>query len=120
MNGPYSYLFVKAVLTLGFVLGLLIVSVYALRLYMNRRTGAGGSGAGKAHSAQPVQVLHTSAIGSKKTLAIVEVAGEVLVLGITPSSINMLSKLEDLEAIGELKRRHSAKRPLFSLLQGGL
>jgi len=120
MNGSYSYLFVKAVLTLGFVLGLLLVSVYALKLYMNRRIGAAKSGGARPSGASPVRVLHTSVIGSKKNLAIVEVAGEVLVLGITPSSISMLSKVVDDSAIEELKKRHSGKRAFFSLLQGGL
>ncbi len=120
MNGSYSYHFVKAILTLSFVLGLLLVSVYAIRVYMNRRMGKDKSGATRAFNASPVLVLHTSALGSKKNIAIVDVAGEVLVLGITPSSINMLAKIEGLDAIEALRKRHSAKRPFFSLLQGGL
>ena len=121
MNGSYSYHFVKAILTLSFVLGLLLVSVYAIRVYMNRRMGKDKSGATRrAFNASPVLVLHTSALGSKKNIAIVDVAGEVLVLGITPSSINMLAKIDGLDAIEALRKRHSAKRPFFSLLQGGL
>ena len=120
MNGSYSYHFVKAILTLGFVLGLLLVSVYAIRIYMNRRTGKDKSGAARAVNASPVMVLHTSALGAKKNIAIVDVAGEVLVLGITPSSINMLAKIEDIGAIEALRKRHSARRPFFNLLQGGL
>jgi len=118
MSAEYSYLFVKAVLTLGFVLCLLLVAVYAIRFYMNR-TGGRTNGTNPKGTAL-VRVLHTSGLGSKKNLAIVDVAGEVLVLGLTQSSINMLTKVEDPAAIEEIKRRHSAKRPLFSLLQGGL
>lgn len=120
MNGSYSYHFVKAILTLSFVLGLLLVSVYAIRVYMNRRMGKDKSGATRAVNASPVLVLHTSALGSKKNIAIVDVAGEVLVLGITPSSINMLARIEGLDAIEALRKRHSARRPFFNLLQGGL
>ena len=120
MNGSYSYLFVKAILTLGFMLGFLLVSVYALRIYTNKRTVTGKDGAKRPGNASPVKVLHTSALGSKKNLAIVDVAGEVLVLGITPSSINMLAKIEALDAIEDLKKLNSARRPFFSLLQGGL
>jgi flagellar biogenesis protein FliO len=121
MSGSYSYHFVKAVITLGFFLGLLLVCAYAIKLYMSRRSlGAGGTGKGVGNASATVRVLHSSALGAKKNLAIVDVAGEVLVLGITPSSINMLTKVTDREAIDLLKKRHSAKRPLFGLLQGGL
>ena len=120
MNGAYSYLFVKAILTLAFVLGLLLVSVYAIRLYMGRRAGTEQNGGGRPGNAPPVKVLFSSGIGSKKNLAIVDVAGEVLVLGITQTSINLLTKIDDSDAIEELKKRCSAKRPFFSLLQGGL
>lgn len=120
MSGSYSYHFVKAVLTLGFFLGLLLVCAYAIKLYMSRRSGTGASAGTGQEGAATVKVLHSSALGAKKNLAIVDVAGEVLVLGITPSSINMLTKVTDIDAIDRLKKRHSAKRPFFGLLQGGL
>lgn len=41
-----------------------------------------------------VNVHYTSYIGPKKYISLVEVAGEVLVLGITPTNITMLTKID--------------------------
>ncbi len=119
MTGSYAYLLIKAILTLAFVLGLLALCVYAVRLYMNGRGGAKGAGSGARREA-PVKVLFTSFLGAKKNLAIVEVAGEVLVLGVTPTTINFLTRIEDCRAVEELKRNRGRKHPFLNMFQGGL
>jgi len=113
MTGSYAYLLVKAVLTLVFVLGLLGVSLYALKWYM-AKGGKTASGRGPS----PVKVLFTAVLGQKKNLAIVEVAGEVIVLGITPNAISFLTKIEKNETIEELKKGNG-RRGLLGLFQGG-
>ncbi|MFQ5736243.1 MAG: FliO/MopB family protein [Thermodesulfobacteriota bacterium] len=121
MTGSYTYLLIKALLTLVFVLGLLAMSVYAIRFFMNRRTDKGGTGPGQgAKGGAPVKVLFTSFLGAKKNLAVVEVAGTVLVLGVTQSSISFLTKIEDEGAVEELKRHRARKNPLLGIFQGGL
>ncbi|HAO93669.1 MAG: flagellar biosynthetic protein FliO [Deltaproteobacteria bacterium] len=112
MTGSYAYLLVKAVLTLVFVLGLLGVSLYALKWYMAK----GGKTSSRGPS--PVKVLFTAVLGQKKNLAIVEVAGEVIVLGITPNAISFLTKIEKNETIEELKKGNG-RRGLLGLFQGG-
>ena len=63
----------------------------------------------------PVQFME------KAVDAIVEVAGEVLVLGLTPQSITFLTKVEDAAAKEELRKLgENRKRPLLGLLQGGI
>lgn len=114
----YTYLLIKAVITLVFLLGLFVLSVYAIRLYMGRKSTAGG--AAEARNYSPVRVLFTSVLGAKKSLAIVEVAGEVLVLGVTPTSINFLTRIEDNMAVEELKKRGGRRRALLNIFQGGL
>lgn len=112
MNDSYLYLLTKAVITLVFVLGLLGVSLYALKQYMKR----GGKGAAK--SKPPVKVLNTFILGQKKNLAIVEVAGEIIVLGITPASIHFLTKIEREDSIEELKKFQGAgTRSIFNMFQ---
>ncbi len=113
MTGSYAYLFIKAIVTLVFVLALLGVALYAFKYFMGRR-GAPGLGGLKA----PIKVLTTSFIGQKKNLTIVDVAGELLVLGITPESITYLTKLKRPEVVEELKRfNDTRKRPLFGLFR---
>jgi flagellar protein FliO/FliZ len=49
-----------------------------------------------------IRVLGTSYIGVKKAITLLDVAGEVLVIGVTNNSITMLTKLESEEARSKL------------------
>ncbi len=110
MNGSYLYFLAKALLTLVFVLGLMFAFLYVLRYFMGR--GKGGIQGLKS----PIRVVSTFFMGQKKNLAIVEVAGEWLVLGVTQNSITMLTKLESPDSIEELKKiSGSRKASLFNL-----
>jgi flagellar biogenesis protein FliO len=55
-----------------------------------------------------IKVLAASDPGGKRTIAVVEVADEVLVLGIAPQQISLLSKVENPEVVRRLK---AAERP---------
>ncbi|MFC1491125.1 FliO/MopB family protein [Nitrospinota bacterium] len=50
-----------------------------------------------------VRTLYKSTLAPKKSLALVEVAGEVLVLGISGQSIAMLTKIESEEALARVR-----------------
>ena len=116
MTDSYLYLLVKSILTLLFVLGLMAAALYALRLYMGKSSSAPVKGAKAA-----VKVITTAFLGPKRNIAIVEVAGEVLVLGLTPQSITFLTKVEDAAAKEELRKLgENRKRPLLGLFQGGI
>lgn len=112
MNDSYMYLLVKAIITLGFVLGLMGASLYALKYYMGRKGGKAGS----SRPGDPVKVLKTFFLGQKRNLTIVEVAGEVLVLGVTPTSVNLITKLERRESVEELRKISGSRaRNILSL-----
>ncbi|MBI5491394.1 MAG: flagellar biosynthetic protein FliO [Deltaproteobacteria bacterium] len=110
MNEPYAYLLTKALLTLITVLGLMGLSLWAFRKSM----GKGGKLTGRKPGA-PIKVVTTSFLGQKKNLAVVEVAGEMLVLGVTPTSINFLTKIESSQAKEELKKLKTRSGGLFNL-----
>lgn len=113
MTDSYSYLLIKAVLTLVFVLGIMGAVLYAVRYYM-RRSGRGGA----AKASSPIRVLSTFFLGQKKNLAIVEVAGEILVLGITPNSITCLTRVDRAGASEELKKMEASRaRPFFDIFK---
>lgn len=115
MTDQYGYMLVKAVLTLAFVLGLIGVSLYALRYWMRK-----GGRAGAAKRRAPVRVLTTTFLGNKKNLSIVEVTGEILVLGITPTSITFLTKIEDPAAVEELRAiKNAGAGSIFGFLNNG-
>jgi len=97
----YSYMLLRSILALGFVIALMVGLMYAFRII----SGARGTAAGQA----PINVISRAFIGQKSSIAIVDVAGEVLVLGISANAINLLTRLEDPEVIGALKQRESRR-----------
>ncbi|MBI5345157.1 MAG: flagellar biosynthetic protein FliO [Deltaproteobacteria bacterium] len=110
MTGSYAYLLVKAVVTLLFVLGLLVLALYALKRHMARPSGFNGG------SSDPVKVITRFFLGQKKNLTVVNIAGEILVLGVTPNAITCLAKLESPEAVDEMKKFGTLRgKPFFNI-----
>ncbi|MFW6138057.1 MAG: FliO/MopB family protein, partial [Spirochaetota bacterium] len=50
-----------------------------------------------------IKVLTTYPLSANKTINIVDIGGEVLVLGVTDSSINLITKVEDKELADNIK-----------------
>lgn len=50
-----------------------------------------------ARRAGPLQLVHVIALGPKERLALVKIAGRYLVLGVTPTSINRVTELSDIQ-----------------------
>lgn len=112
MIESYSYHLVKALLTLLFVIVVMGGGLYLLRGFMNKK------GLLKKGAKIPVKVLSTSYLGQKKNITLVDVAGEVLVLGVTPSSINLLTKVEDLDSLERLREEGGETQKFSSILSG--
>ena len=53
-----------------------------------------------------VQVLSTSFLAPKKNIALVEVAGEILVLGVSDQNISLLTSIREPRRIEEIKSAH--------------
>lgn len=113
MTDSYLYLLTKGLITLLFILGLIGLSLYALKRYMNSRDP------GRAlRSKSVVKVITSSFLGPKKSLTVVEVAGEMIVLGITPTSVNYLTKVEKPEAVEALRGLEGRRsKSLFKFFQ---
>ena len=79
------------------MLGILIVltgGLYVCLLLVKRLLNAAGS-AGKKD--QLIRVLNVRSIGIKKQIALVEIPGAVLVIGMTGDRIQLLDKIVDAE-----------------------
>lgn len=96
MTESYLYYMVKAILALAIVLGIFGAAVYVFKKFVLGKVRSLGRLGGLN---SPVRVLSRSYLEPRKNIAIVEVAGEVLVLGVTQTSISFLTKLEEPEAI---------------------
>ena len=87
---------------LAVVVGALLVAFFLMKRFLTRN--AGGSGA------PLIRVIANQYIGVKKNIALVQIPGTVLVLGISNDRINLLSKIEDpsvLDGINEHTPRHA-------------
>jgi flagellar protein FliO/FliZ len=86
----------KMVSMFAVVLGLMFLIFFGFKKYVLKNTAFGGGN-------KLVNVLGTWFLGPKKNIALVEVAGEVLVLGMSQDNITLLSSIIDEEKIEEIK-----------------
>jgi flagellar biogenesis protein FliO len=86
----------KMISMFAVVLGLMFLIFFGFKKYVLKNTAFGGGN-------KLVNVLGTWFLGPKKNIALVEVAGEVLVLGMSHENITLLSSIIDEEKIEEIK-----------------
>jgi flagellar biosynthetic protein FliO len=86
----------KMVYTLGLVLGLMFVIFHLFKKFGLKNSVFGGEG-------KPIKVLSTGFLAPRKSIALVEVAGDVLVIGISNDQISLLGNVQDPERIEQIK-----------------
>ena len=92
----------QMLMALAVVVGALLVAFYVMKRLLKRDAGGSGS--------PLIRVIASQYIGIKKNIALVEVPGAVLVLGISNDRINLLTKIDDrsvLDGIKENSARHA-------------
>lgn len=67
------------------VLGGVVLTAYLAKRFLYPRLGLKQS---------PIQILATSYLGAKKEIALIEVGGVFLLVGITPNQISLLTQME--------------------------
>jgi flagellar biosynthetic protein FliO len=77
----------KMIAALGVVLALILFLLYGLRRMSGQRLGPLGG--------KRIQVVESHYLGVKKSIALVQVPGKVLVLGLTADRINLLDTLDE-------------------------
>jgi len=91
---------------LAIVVGGLLVAFYLMKRFLKR--DAGGS------SNALIRVVANQYIGVKKNIALVEVPGTVLVVGITSDRISLLTKIEDQSVLDGIKENAPRLTPSFA------
>jgi len=99
----YSYVasFVKMLFALAFVLGIMLGALYLLKRLAGHNLGGGDP-------ESLINVLSTRYVGPKSAIMMVDVAGRVIIVGVTVNAINLLGEIED-EKIAALIREQSRK-----------
>lgn len=94
---------------LGFLL--LMAGGAAGVLYLFKRATRS---AGPVSGRQLINVLSTRPVAPKKSIALIQVPGDILVVGIAGDNLTLLSKIEDRELVAELSTQPT--QPTFSNL----
>jgi len=76
----------KMILALSILLALLLGGLYLFKRYMGKKIGIAGRKEG-------IKIVTSAYIGPKKSIALVDISGERIVVGITPNHISMLARL---------------------------
>ena len=90
---------------LGIVLGGLLVIFYLMKRYMKKSVGDS--------KGQLIRVIASQYIGFKKNIALVEVPGTILVIGISNDSISLLTKIEEGADWAGIRPETSGYSPSF-------
>lgn len=98
--------------SLGIVLALMMVVVAIARRVMGTRSGA-------AADAPLVRVLSTGYLGPKKSISVVSVAGDLLIIGTTATDVIPLGRVRNAERIRQLAP-HAASAELKRTVEAGI
>jgi flagellar protein FliO/FliZ len=98
----------KMLYTLALVLALMFFIFYVFKKVVLKNSVLGGND-------RLVKVLSTGYLGPKKTIALVDVAGEVLVLGISDGNITLLTQIHDEEQIEKIKGGNTVRKVRTSM-----
>lgn len=84
--------FLKMGSSLVLVLGLMALTAYSAKRFLGSRLGLG-------RSASMIQVLATTYLDQKRQIAVIQVGGEYLVVGMTANQISLLTRLDNPPAV---------------------
>ncbi|MDH5542658.1 MAG: flagellar biosynthetic protein FliO [Nitrospinota bacterium] len=88
------------------VLSLIFIIAFLAKKYLNVAEG-------KLGGKRDIKIISSQYIGVKKQVTMVEVAGEILVLGVTSQSISILARYNDPEKIEQIKLENRLpKKPI--------
>lgn len=79
----------KTMAMLFIVLGFLILVLFLVKKFILPK--------GKAKGDMLIKVISTLHLSSKQRVQVIEISGEKIVLGVTPGSISLLTKLSDIK-----------------------
>jgi len=90
----------KMISALAVVLGVMLACLWAVRKFMNNK----GKG---VDDGQMIRVLSTRYLGPKSSILLLDVLGNVIVVGVTGTQISMLTTITDEESLERLRAPRS-------------
>lgn len=110
MNSPelFSSL-LKIASALAVTVGALILTAYLFRKAVRR-------GGGEINNRAVIRILSSQYLGPKSSIMLVDVLGQVMVIGMSGGTMSLLTEIMDPEALEQLKdiRERKGRGPSFS------
>ena len=108
----YSFIssFIQTLVALSIVIGLILITRHFSAKLLK-------SNVVDRFTTRHIRVVETRAVSPKKTLVLVEVGGEYLLLASTENSLNLLKQVYVLEEIEVLQESNNRRRELFERLR---
>ena len=100
----YLFWFMRIFFALLVVIVFMVVFLYVLKKYL------GKTNIPLFDKKKNIEVLSTTYLGPKRSICIIRIDSEILVLGITPNSINFLTKLEPKTESEKTNRKEPSKK----------
>jgi flagellar protein FliO/FliZ len=104
---------VRMISALAITLGIVVLIFYLLKRFFSKSEGALGSRG-------LIRVISTTYLGGKRSLVLADVAGEKLLLGLSPHAVTLLARIdseEGLEKITDAEQGVQAGRPFLWYLE---
>ena len=98
----YAWLIFKTI----FVLGLLVGGFYYFYRFVTKKTGVGSVGR------DVIKILSIVPVGQNKFLQVVDLAGKIMVIGVSDSNINLLTEIQDKDEIDRIRLLSSKSSPV--------
>ncbi|MEA3416202.1 MAG: flagellar biosynthetic protein FliO [Thermodesulfobacteriota bacterium] len=103
MNSPELFpSFLKIISALAVTVGAMVVAAYMFKKLM-RRTG------GEINNKELIKILSTKYLGPKSSIMLIDVLGNIMVIGVSSSKISLLTEIVDSEFLEQLKDIHGQK-----------
>jgi len=96
IEGSVAGTLVRLVLSLATVLMLMVVLARYLR-HRQLGTGFGAGATRRRKKALPLEIVTRQGLSRGSSLAVVRVSGQLLLLGVTETSVSVLRELEDVD-----------------------
>jgi len=98
---------VKTVSALAIVVGLMGLVAYGAKRFLVKKNGG-------PFSDDAITVVASRYVGPKMSVALIEVMGTYLVVGLTPQRISLLSHLDDEESFERIENMKKRKGPALA------
>jgi flagellar biosynthetic protein FliO len=90
---------VKIFSALAIVIGIMVISLFVAKKVLRRTEG-------RCEGTDVIKILSTRYVGPKSSIMVVDVAGKVLVVGLSPQNLSLLTSIDDQQSIDRLRPSH--------------